>query len=155
MPGKVRITNHNNDNNDNPFRKKMEVFPLFCGHQHIPLRYRRRSRRVKQFVSYGYVCCQETKVILLLYSLKSFFHRVSACVTTHRSRQKNLYILQTESQSMNSFKKNKKESYLLPYDDQLSLTHLVAQTEVVHSLVQRLWNAFKIDHSCFNFSLIY
>ena len=85
---------------------------------------------------------KKTKVILLLYSLKSFFHPVFACVTTHRSRQKNLYIFQTESQSMNSFKKKKMESYLLPYDDQLSLTHLVAQTEVVHSLVQRLWNAF-------------
>ena len=34
------------------------------------------------------------------------------------------------------------ESYLLPYDDQLSLTHLVAQIEVVQSLVQRLWNTF-------------
>ena len=32
------------------------------------------------------------------------------------------------------------ESYLLPYDDQLSLAHVVAQTEVVHSLEQRLWN---------------
>ena len=28
------------------------------------------------------------------------------------------------------------ESYLLPYDDQLSFTHLVAQIEVVHSLMQ-------------------
>ena len=39
---------------------------------------------------------------------------------------------------MNSFFKI--ESYLLPDDDQLPLTHFVAQTEVVHSLVQRLWN---------------
>ena len=34
------------------------------------------------------------------------------------------------------------ESYLLPCDNQFSLTHLVAQTEVVHSLVQRLSNDF-------------
>ena len=81
---------------------------------------------------------KKTKVILLLYYLKSFFHPVYACVTTHRSIQKNLHILQTESQSMNSFLKIKMESYLLPYDDQLSFTYLVAETEVVHSLVQRL-----------------
>ena len=29
------------------------------------------------------------------------------------------------------------ESYLLSYDDQLSLTHLVALTEMVHSLAAR------------------
>ena len=71
----------------------------------------RRSRRVKQFVSYGFVCCQENESYLT-----SVFPKVilspSFCMrlTTHRSRQKNLYILQTESQSMNSFflKKNGK-----------------------------------------------
>ena len=49
---------------------------------------------------------KKTKVILLLYSLKSSFHPVfHVGLTIHRSRQKNLYILQTESQSMNSFLK--------------------------------------------------
>ena len=36
----------------------------------------------------------------------------------------------------------KVESYLLPFHDQLPLAHLAAQSEVVNSLVQRLWNAF-------------
>ena len=31
------------------------------------------------------------------------------------------------------------KSYLLPSNDQLSLTRLVAQTEVVHLVVQRLY----------------
>ena len=38
-------------------------------------------------------------------------------------------ILQTESQPINYFFET--ESYLLSYDDQLSLTHLTAQSEAV------------------------
>ena len=45
---------------------------------------------------------KKTKVILLLYSFTQFLH---VRLTIHRSRQKNLNILQTESQSMNSFLK--------------------------------------------------
>ena len=142
VPGKVRITNHNNDNNDNPFRKRWRSSR--CCVATSTYRYDTEEDLGEWNCLLVTVMCvvKKTKVILLLYSLKSFFHPVFACVTTHRSRQKNLYILQTESQSMNSFFKKRTESYLLPYDYQLSLTHLVAQTEVVHSLMQRLWNAF-------------
>ena len=44
----------------------------------------RRSRRVKQFVSYGFASI----ITLLLYSQKSFLRPVLACVASHRSRQK-------------------------------------------------------------------
>ena len=83
-----------------------------------------RSRRVKQFVSYGFVYCQENESYFTsVFTKVQFWH---AWLPTDLDR-KSLYILQTESQSMNSFFK-KMENYFLPHDDQLLLTHLVAQT---------------------------
>ena len=87
------------------------------------------------------MCCQENESYLTSVFPKShsFAKFWRAWLPTHLDR-KSLFILQSESQSMNSFLKM--ESYLLPYGDQLSRTHLVAQTEVEHSLVQRLWSVF-------------
>ena len=61
---KVRITNHNNDNNDNPFRKKWRSSRCCVATSTYLYDTERRSRRVKQFVSYGFVCCQENESCL-------------------------------------------------------------------------------------------
>ena len=59
----------------------------------------RGSQRVKQLVSYDFVCCQENEVIF-----SSVFSEVITLPSFEMcGYPKNLYILQTESQSMNCF----------------------------------------------------
>ena len=122
----------------------MKVFPLLCGRQHMPLRYRNKISASETVCELRF-CVLSRKRVLLLYSLKSFLRPVLACVATHRSRQKkplNFANRISIHDGIHELLFKKMESYLLRYDDQLSLAHLVAQTEVVHSLVQRLWNSF-------------
>ena len=140
--GKVRITNHNNDNTDNPVRKRLR-FSRYCVATST-CRYDTEiwSRRVKTVCALRF-CVLSRKRILLLYSLKSNGVRpVLACVATHRFRQKKPLHFSNWISIHDGIHELKMESYLLRYDDQLSLTHLAAQTEVVHSLVQKLWNSF-------------
>ena len=123
----------------------MKVFPLLSGHQHMPLQYRNKISASETVCELRF-CVLSRKRILLLYSLKSFLRPVLACMAIHRSRQKkplhfaNWISIHDGIHELLFLKKM--ESYLFRYDDQLSLTHLVAQTEVVHSIVQILWTSF-------------
>ena len=135
---KVRITNHNNDNNDNPFRKRWRSSRCYVATSTCRYDTERRSRQVKQFVSYGFVCCQENESYLTFVFPKVILSP-SFCMCdwlpTDLDR-KTFTFCKLNLNPWTPFFKKEMESYLLP------LTHLVAQTEVVHSLVQRLWNAF-------------
>ena len=83
---KVKITNHNNNNKDNPVCKRSSC--CLCGHQHMPLQYKKKISVTKTVCELRFCVKKTTIVILLLYSQKSFLCRVLACVASHRSRQK-------------------------------------------------------------------
>ena len=83
---KVKITNHNNDNKDNPVCKRSSC--CLCGHQHMLLQYKKKISVTKTVCELRFCVKETTIVILLLYSQKSFLCRVLACVASHRSRQK-------------------------------------------------------------------
>ena len=106
---------------------------------------------MKQFVSYGLVCCQKhdsyfTSVLPEVIPLQSF----GMCGYTKKA----FTCCKLNLNPSTSFFKI--ESYLLPNDDQLSLyTHLAAQSEVVHRTCAKAVECFFRDMlSCFNFSLV-
>ena len=76
------------------------------------------------------MCCEENEFTSVF--PKVIFCPVLARVATNRSRQKSLYILLTEYQSMYELISLRNEKLFVTYDDQLSLTHVAARTEVVH-----------------------
>ena len=57
-------------------------------HQHMPLRYRKKISASETVCELQFYVLSRKRVILLLYSLKSFLRSVLLCVATHRSRQK-------------------------------------------------------------------
>ena len=119
----------------------MKVFPLLCGHQHMPLRYRNKVSASETVCELWFCVLSRNEFYFCIPKSHSFALFWHVWLPTDLDR-KSLYILQTESQSMtgsmNSFFKNWKVTCC----DMIISCHLVAQTEVVHSLVQRLWNSF-------------
>ena len=120
----------------------MKVFPLLCGHHHMPLRCRNKIL-ASETVCESRFCVLSRKRILLLYSLKSFLRPVWHVWLPTDLHRKSLYSLQTESQSM----AGSMNSFLKKWQ--------VTCCDMMISLVQRLWNICQRDRSCFNFSLIY
>ena len=102
----------------------------------------RGSQRVKQLMSHGFVHCQEKlKVILFLYSLKSFLCPVLGCVATHTSRKKAFTFCKLKSQFH--------ELLILKW--KVTCCHMMISCHLpilllklkwLHSLVQRLRNNF-------------
>ena len=84
---------------------------VLCGHPHMPLQYRKRMSASE-------------RVCELLFG-----------VLSKKKQQK-----KPDSYLTSVLPKSFLCSYLLPNDDQFSLTYLAAQSEVVHSLVRMLFN---------------